>query len=188
MPVLVQGTDPLFVLFGGADLRVERAVIDDVVAVRAARPGLQVGRRIAVGDAQVVQIGHDRQRVAERESRVKLQAVGRFGQRPARRPRRSLADSNRSAISVGFMVDSRTEWPRPMAVRWARARRIVLALGLRLRKRGLDLGGRDRLSSFLGLASDQNHQRTFLKRVLARPLRRPETPGSCPPCPTAAPR
>ena len=36
------------------------------------------------------QIGHDRQRIAKRESRVKLQAVGRFGQRPARGRGRGL--------------------------------------------------------------------------------------------------
>ena len=82
-------------------------MIDDVVAVSAAGPGLQVGRGVAVGDPQVAQIGHDRQGIAERESGVKLQPVSRFGQPPRRVGRLcglGLAES--SMIAVRSMASS----------------------------------------------------------------------------------
>ena len=52
-------------------------MVDDVVAVGAARPRLQIGRGIDVADAEPGQIGGKRRGVREAEAVVELQAVGR---------------------------------------------------------------------------------------------------------------
>jgi hypothetical protein len=72
------GAEALQILIA-ADLGIDRVVVDDVVAVRAAGAGLEVGRAVDVGDAQFRQVGHDGLGVLEGERLVELQAVG--GQR-----------------------------------------------------------------------------------------------------------
>ena len=51
-------------------------MVDDVVAVGAARPRLQIRRRIDMADAEPAQIGRERRGVREAEASVKLQAIG----------------------------------------------------------------------------------------------------------------
>src|SRR5207302_9741921 len=52
-------------------------VIDDVVAMHASRPGSQIGRRIAMRNAQRSQIRNQLGCVAKSKFPVELQAVGR---------------------------------------------------------------------------------------------------------------
>jgi hypothetical protein len=59
-----------------ADLGVESVVVHDVVAVRAAGAGAEVGRAVHVADAECRQVRHDRRGLAEGEAGVQLQAVG----------------------------------------------------------------------------------------------------------------
>src|SRR5579864_3457443 len=63
-----------------ADLRVERPMVGNVVAMPAACPRLEVRRCVAMGDAQLAQVGHDGAGVPERETGVELQAVSRFAE------------------------------------------------------------------------------------------------------------
>ena len=51
----------------------EPAMVDDVVAVQAARHGGEVRRAVDVGDAEVGQVGHDRGGVVEPEGRLELE-------------------------------------------------------------------------------------------------------------------
>ena len=76
--VIAKCRQPGGMLIGRADLGIEHAVIGDVVAVRAAGRGLEIGRRIAVRDAQAGQVRHDRQGIPEPEAGMKLDAVGRL--------------------------------------------------------------------------------------------------------------
>src|SRR5262249_23476592 len=62
-----------------ADLGIERAMIDDVVAVLAAGPCLQVGRGVAVRDPEIVQVRHQRSGIAEAELAVQLESIRRLG-------------------------------------------------------------------------------------------------------------
>jgi hypothetical protein len=62
---------------GAAELLVQPAVVDDVVAVGAPRRGLEVRRAVEVADAEIGEVRHDRRRVVEGEPRVQLHAVGR---------------------------------------------------------------------------------------------------------------
>ncbi len=80
-----------------ADLGVERLVVDDVVAVRAAGARAQERRAVDVAHAEAREVGHERGRVAEGELAVQLQAVG--GERDARllEARRALAPGARLA-------------------------------------------------------------------------------------------
>ena len=76
----VQGGDQRPVVVLVAQLRVQLRVIDDGIAVRASRAGLQIGRSIEVADAQLIEIGHDRGGSPKRHRlRLELQAVGRRG-------------------------------------------------------------------------------------------------------------
>lgn len=59
-----------------ADLGVDRGVVDDVVAVLAARPRLQERRGIDVAYPKRRQIRHDLARLREGESRAELQPIG----------------------------------------------------------------------------------------------------------------
>ena len=54
-------------------------MVDDVVAVRRAGCGLQVGRAVQVRHAEVGEVRHRLLRVGEGEARVELQAVGGAG-------------------------------------------------------------------------------------------------------------
>ena len=84
-------------------------MVDDVVAVRAAGPGLQVRRGIGVGDAQVAQVGHDGRGVAEGEAGMELEAVRRLG--PPRRAAASAACASRVSTSgLGSMEPSLGWW------------------------------------------------------------------------------
>ena len=60
----------------GADLGIDAAVVDHIVAVRAARPRFQEGRGINVAHAELGEVRHERGRVGEAELLVKLQPVG----------------------------------------------------------------------------------------------------------------
>jgi hypothetical protein len=56
----------------GADLGIERAVIDDVVAVQASRAGLEIGRTVHVGDTERGEIRHELGRARKRELAIEL--------------------------------------------------------------------------------------------------------------------
>jgi len=60
-----------------AEFRVELAMVDDVIAMSAARSRLQVRRGIDVADAEPRQVGSQRRGVPETEPLVELQAVSR---------------------------------------------------------------------------------------------------------------
>src|SRR5262249_28940858 len=66
-----------FVFRRAAELRIEGAVIDDVVAVRAARARLEMRRRVAVGDAEPVEVRHYSGSSGEPEAGVQLHAIRR---------------------------------------------------------------------------------------------------------------
>ena len=61
------------------ELRVELAVVDDIVSVSAARPRFQIGRGVDVANPELRQIGCERGGVPETKPPVELQAVGRLG-------------------------------------------------------------------------------------------------------------
>jgi len=65
-----------------AEVRIERVVVDDVVAVRAVGAGAQAGRAVNVAHAEHGEVGHELRGVREREVGIELQAIGR-----ARNPR-----------------------------------------------------------------------------------------------------
>ena len=81
-PVRLERGDEGGVVVLGADLRVQRAVIDDVIPVRAAGPGLEIRRSVTVRDAQCAQVGHDPGRVGKGKAGMKLQPIRGFGQAP----------------------------------------------------------------------------------------------------------
>jgi hypothetical protein len=68
-----------------ADLRIEVAMVDHVVAVRAARPCAQIGRTVQVADPELRQIRYERSRVSECEATMQLHPVGGAGDRHQRR-------------------------------------------------------------------------------------------------------
>ena len=63
----------------GADLRVDLARVDHVVAMRAAGPGLQEGRGIHMADAQALEVGQQGLGLLEAQAGVQLQPVGGAG-------------------------------------------------------------------------------------------------------------
>src|SRR5947207_15949478 len=67
------------------ELRVELAVVDDIVPVSAARARFQIGRGVDVADPELNQIGCERGGVPETKPLVELQAVGRPRDRRDRR-------------------------------------------------------------------------------------------------------
>ena len=78
------------VAVGAAELAVQPAVVDDVVAVGAAGRGLQHRRAVQVADAKLGQVAGDGRGVVEGEARVQLHPVGggpRAGTRPRARAR-----------------------------------------------------------------------------------------------------
>ena len=62
-----------------ADLGAHPAVVEDVVSVGAPRPGLEVGRQVAIADAQAVEIVDDPGDVVEPELPVDLNPIGGAG-------------------------------------------------------------------------------------------------------------
>ena len=63
--------------FGTAEFGIELLVVDDVVAMRAARPRFQEWRRIEVGDAEFFEIGNERGGIVKSEILRQLQTIGR---------------------------------------------------------------------------------------------------------------
>ena len=108
----VQGLDHRPIIVLAAQLGVQLRVIDDGIAVRASRAGLQVGRGVEVADAEFVQVRHDAGRIAERHfPRLELKAVGRRGMTTtARRP------SARRIEQATRPKRRRRSWPPSAAV------------------------------------------------------------------------
>src|SRR5579871_3596635 len=77
--MLVQRLGKFLEILVGTELRIYRAMIDDVVTVDAAGVRLGDGRQVAVADAEVVQVADQRRRSLEIEIAMKLQAVGAAG-------------------------------------------------------------------------------------------------------------
>ena len=77
--VLAQRFDQLAQLRFGADLRIDRVVVDEVIAVHAARPRFQERRRVQVADAQAREVGNQPNGIRETEALVELQPVGGIG-------------------------------------------------------------------------------------------------------------
>ena len=71
-----QSSSVLGARFVAADVRIQARRIDDVVAVRTSGNGFEVRRGIGIGDAERVEIVHNRACVTEREVAVELQPVG----------------------------------------------------------------------------------------------------------------
>ena len=128
--VLAAGRDHRVEVGLRAELGVEPAVVDDVVAVRRAGRGLQVRRAVQVRHAEVGQVRHDRRRVGEAEARVvvsrrpQLDAVGRHRDGPSRcgqmqPPRRPSAGP---APSARRPAPARRSWPSAPRRRRASAR------------------------------------------------------------------
>ena len=96
----------------GADLRVQARRIDDVVAVQAARARGQKRRGVDVGDAERVEIGDQRRRVAQREVAIELKPIG--GERDARLRFGHLpqvgGDRPKDNRPVGYGSDCRAGW------------------------------------------------------------------------------
>src|SRR5579862_904795 len=75
--VFVKSPDKAVEVFGTADLRIERIVIDDVVAMHATRTSFEAGRDVTVADAKGRKIGNDGARLVESKLAVELQTIGR---------------------------------------------------------------------------------------------------------------
>ena len=73
---LERGTHPRKA-FGTAEFGIELLMVDDVVAMRAARPRFQEWRRIEVGDAELFEIGNQRGGIVESKILRQLQTIGR---------------------------------------------------------------------------------------------------------------
>lgn len=74
--VLAQGIAQAGECFLAAKFGIELAVIDDVIAMGAARPGLEKGRGVEMRNAELLQIWHQRRSVIEGEFLGELQAIG----------------------------------------------------------------------------------------------------------------
>src|SRR6185436_17362758 len=73
--VPVQRVHQLVELGLGADLRIDLAVVDDVVAVDAAWTRLKKRRRVHVADSEPLKVGHKGGRIRKAEALVELEAV-----------------------------------------------------------------------------------------------------------------
>ena len=67
--------EPTKLLFSAEILR-DAGRVDDVVAVRRARPSLQRGRQVEVRDAEVAEVGDELARLPEAEAGPELEPVG----------------------------------------------------------------------------------------------------------------
>ena len=63
------------VIFFGSELGVQRGRVNDVVAVRAARPGIQVWRGVEIVYSKLGQVGYEIYRLRKGEVPVELQPV-----------------------------------------------------------------------------------------------------------------
>ena len=84
----VQRRDERLIVRFVTELRIERVVVADVVAVERAWRRLQVGRGIAGAHAERGEVGDERRRVTKCEARMELQAIGarRYARDHALRP------------------------------------------------------------------------------------------------------
>ena len=87
-PPLAQRIGQALEALGAAELVVDPAVVDHVVAVRRAGRRLEDRRDIEVADPQLVEVRHDRGGVGKREAGVQLDAVGRARRRSRLRSKR----------------------------------------------------------------------------------------------------
>ena len=69
----------LFKVFGAGDLRIEAAVVGDVIAVAAAGAGFEQRRQIAMTYSQLIQIGNQPRSLLQIEVAIQLQPVSRPG-------------------------------------------------------------------------------------------------------------
>lgn len=67
-----------------AHLGVKPPIVHNVVAVSAAAARPEQRRRIHIGDAEIVQVGHKIERVAQRKAGVELKPIRRAGDAPLR--------------------------------------------------------------------------------------------------------
>ncbi len=67
---------------GAPELPVDVGGVDHVVAVRAARRGLQIGRSVQMGHTQVAQVPGDRRHLVETEAGAELHPIGRQQRSP----------------------------------------------------------------------------------------------------------
>jgi CBS-domain-containing membrane protein len=72
---------------GAAELRVERVVVGDVVAVGAAGAAAKARREVRVADAEGLEVGDERRHLVEAEHASELQAIGRAALAAQRRRR-----------------------------------------------------------------------------------------------------
>jgi hypothetical protein len=72
-----------------AEFRIELAMIDDVIAMRAASAGLEEWRGVKMADAKIAKIGREPRGVIEAEILGQLHAIG--GERNVERHQRSPA-------------------------------------------------------------------------------------------------
>jgi len=149
--VLAQGFYQLVQFPFGADLRVDRVVVDDVVAVRAARPRLEERRCVEMADPQPREIRHQLDRIGEAELGVELEAIGRIGYalRPAARDgslrHRLCMRSHARVARPGFERERQLAAPVGMLVDAARKVRLLEQLEhiLGLEERDLARRARD---------------------------------------------
>src|SRR5580658_3076798 len=74
-PMFVESSYKAVEVFGSADLRVERVVVDDVVSVHAARTSLEARRNVTVADAERGKIWNDRLRLCKSKIAIQLKAI-----------------------------------------------------------------------------------------------------------------
>ena len=96
-----------------AQLRVQRAMVDDVVAVQAAGARAQHRRHVQVADAERVEVRQQRGRLHETEAGMQLQAVG--GTRHTRGLQR-----HGGCAHAGSRATTADQGGRPIASSWDR--------------------------------------------------------------------
>ena len=74
LAILQRGGEGAIILFG-ADFRVQLSGVGDVVAVKTAGRGFEIGGGVTVRDAQRVQIRNNRARVLKCKRSIKLHAI-----------------------------------------------------------------------------------------------------------------
>src|SRR5688572_7585598 len=98
--VRIERSDEALEIVTAADLRVQRPVIDDVVAVRAAWARAQVGRAIHVTHAERSEVRDQRGCVGECESAIHLHAVSRAWYVQRTRARRGCRSPTAGALAA----------------------------------------------------------------------------------------
>src|SRR5438128_731563 len=88
----------------GTDIRIERIVVDDVVAMRTAGTRLQKRRCVQMADAESCEIRHDRPRCAKVEISVELDSIRgawNHGAAPESATTRQTTDHAGNSTAVG---------------------------------------------------------------------------------------